>query len=345
MSESPGERVQIRLQITRSAGSVREIVLQKAKIIAGEERLSPILTLNRQDSARFIKLIQDIQSIDPSGENFDWIDAKALAALAQDSAALSELYKQNPDIIRSLIASDTTAADLLGLAYRREQLEIFREMLSNEESYDESGWQKFFESNPWLLGVSLSTQVLTSWDPERLEKVVVGNSVTGKGKRNDALMRTAGAIQSFVLVEIKKPGTPLLGTSEYRPACWAPSGEVAGGVTQIQQTAHLAARHIGTKLESEDTEGFPTGDYTYMLQPKTFLVVGNLQSLQNETGRVHDNKFQSFEIFRRNLVEPTILTFDEVLARAEWQLELAERSTSDGEPDLSGSGGPVRSAT
>ncbi len=35
----------------------------------------------------------------------------------------------------------------------------------------------------------------------------------------------------------------------------------------------------------------------------------------------------SFELFRRQLHEPEILTFDEVLARAEWALDLAERAS------------------
>jgi hypothetical protein len=36
-------------------------------------------------------------------------------------------------------------------------------------------------------------------------------------------------------------------------------------------------------------------------------------------------KFRSFELFRRNLHEPEIVTYDELLARAEWHVEIAER--------------------
>lgn len=39
---------------------------------------------------------------------------------------------------------------------------------------------------------------------------------------------------------------------------------------------------------------------------------------------VHAAKYQSFELYRRNLYEPEIVTFDELLARAEWHVELAE---------------------
>lgn len=35
-------------------------------------------------------------------------------------------------------------------------------------------------------------------------------------------------------------------------------------------------------------------------------------------------KFKSFEFYRRNLYEPEVITFDELFARTEWQVTLAE---------------------
>ncbi len=37
---------------------------------------------------------------------------------------------------------------------------------------------------------------------------------------------------------------------------------------------------------------------------------------------------RSFELYRRNLYEPEVITFDELLARAEWHVEVAEREDS-----------------
>jgi hypothetical protein len=46
----------------------------------------------------------------------------------------------------------------------------------------------------------------------------------------------------MVFAEIKHHETQLLlGNSPYRPACWAVSDELSGGVTQIQQTVYRAA--------------------------------------------------------------------------------------------------------
>ena len=46
--------------------------------------------------------------------------------------------------------------------------------------------------------------------------------------------------------------------------------------------------------------------------------------LQGANGGAIESKVSSFELYRRNLYEPEILTFDELLARAEWHVTLAE---------------------
>lgn len=66
------------------------------------------------------------------------------------------------------------------------------------------------------------------------------------------------------------------------------------------------------------------------MRPRSYLIVGSLDELIGDGGGVHHDKFRSFELHRRNLYEPEVLTFDEVLARAEWQVsKLAPESRSD----------------
>jgi hypothetical protein len=175
----------------------------------------------------------------------------------------------------------------------------------------------------------LGGQLLTSWNPEKLEQPVVGYSVAGAGKRVDALLKTVGTINSMVFAEIKHHSTDLLEKVKdpYRAECWAPSRELAGGVTQIQQTVHRATMDIRERLPDVDDDGFETGGATYLIRPRCYLIAGHLGQLTNENGGVHVAKFRSFELYRRNLYEPQVLTFDELLARAEWHLAEAERQT------------------
>lgn len=51
--------------------------------------------------------------------------------------------------------------------------------------------------------------------------------------------------------------------------------------------------------------------------------MGNLDQLRGEAG-VHRAKYEPFELYRRNLYEPEVITFDELLARAEWHVTLLD---------------------
>src|SRR5690606_22497214 len=53
----------------------------------------------------------------------------------------------------------------------------------------------------------------------------------------------------------------------------------------------------------------------YLFEPKAFIVVGSLREFLREA-EVSKPKFGSFELFRRNLSNPEIITFDELYERA-----------------------------
>ena len=56
--------------------------------------------------------------------------------------------------------------------------------------------------------------------------------------------------------------------------------------------------------------------YTY--EPRGILVVGHLAQLD------HANKRATFELYRRNLLNPEIITYDELLARAKYTVALED---------------------
>lgn len=246
------------------------------------------------------------------------------------------LYDIDPRLFARLIEKDATAEDAIAMAHRRAVVQRFRRLLTEPEFFDgaarefngrkEAVWQRLLEDNPWILGVSLTGQLLTSWSADRLEQIVAGFSASGPGKRADALMHTSGQIRALVFAEIKHHETELL-RGEYRPGAWAPSPELSGGVAQVQQTIHLASRQIAeARLAETDDSGAETGEYTYLVRPRSFLILGNLDELRG-SGGVHRAKYESFELYRRNLYEPEIITFDELLARAEWHVAaLQERA-------------------
>jgi hypothetical protein len=329
---TPGGRKQIKLQIARSAGQVRELQIQRVPTGGEATKLDQILTLDRIAAMRLIDLCRALNYIPvEGGETSVRIDDELLRDLFSDPAAMKTLYGRNPGKFRELIERDEAAEDLVAVAHRRRVVARFRELLDEPEAFErarqetpggskEAVWQGFLEANPWILGISLAGQLLTSWSDVKLEQVVTGFSVEGVGKRTDALLRTSGRIRSLVFAEIKHHGTNLLAGTPYRPGCWAPSSDMAGGVTQAQQTVYKAVRQIGDRLADRDDEGAETGEYTNLVRPRSFLIAGHLGQLCGSSGGIHKEKYQSFELYRRNLYEPEVITFDELLARAEWHI-------------------------
>jgi hypothetical protein len=266
------------------------------------------------------------------------IDEEVLAAVFDNPQALAAVYSKDPERFSALIETDVTAKDVVAIAARRSAVDEFEILLNDPEAFEaarngggrEAVWQRFFEANAWLLGVGLSGALLTSWDPDKLERAVAGSSIADVGKRVDALLSTTGLIRSLVFAELKLHDDPLLESSEYRSGAWAPSREVVGGIAQAQTTAERARDDLGQWLAMKDEDGFRSGEQIFAGSPRSFLVVGSLKSLARE-GRINPDMVRSFELFRRHLIYPEVITYDEVLARARWSLDLMDSPTEAGE--------------
>lgn len=211
-------------------------------------------------------------------------------------------------MIRELAASPELHHDIYAVAAKRAALTKFEAMLSNSK-LSEAEWQAFFEHNPWIFGHGLNYVFLDKVGP-KLETQTTGRTFNRPGKRADGLMRTRAEISQYVLVEIKRNGTELLQEATYRSGCWSVSDEMSDAVTQTQKTAFEFARdHF--REEAKDEMGNSMGKITYAIEPKSFLVIGNLAQLEG-----NDDKVTCFELYRRNTRSPEILTFDELYHRA-----------------------------
>lgn len=240
------------------------------------------------------------------------------------------LMLQNEDALMEIARSEITTSDLVALGYRKKQLERFHNLLADPEFFaeerqayarDEDVWQHFFEENQWVFGYALNFVYMSALDDQKLEQVVAGASFSGHGKRADALMKTRGAVEALCFVEIKKHTTELLNSSKpYRSGCWAPSAELVGGIAQVHATVDRALRALDEKTELSDAQGNPTGEAVFAYQPRSFLVVGSLGEFMGDNG-VNVDKYRSFELFRRSVARPEIITFDELYDRATYIVE------------------------
>ena len=242
-----------------------------------------------------------------------------------------QLIEKNPGLIRSFIENELYHSDIVALADRKTQLERFRKLLFDDEYFDlekstyniqknEQVWQSFFESNPWIFGHGLNYLFSTPLDGKKLEQVVSGYNFNSGGKRVDGLLKTRGIVSSLCFVEIKTHKTDLLKSSSYRTESWGVSEELSGAIAQIQRTVDKSLKTISSKVEITDENGYLTGEQVFIYQPKSYLVIGSLSEFKNQEG-VNKEKYSSFEIFRRNIINPEILTFDELYERARFIIQ------------------------
>ena len=248
----------------------------------------------------FLSLIShlDLSEAQKAKLDLGQVDITALGALLGTDKGAS--------IVKQLADSPELHQDIYALASKRSALAEFERKLGTDAS--EREWQDYFEANPWVFGHGLH-HVFLDKVGQKLETVTTGSAFDHGGKRIDALMRTRAEISQYVLIEIKRDATKLLGR-EYRSGCWAASDEISGAVTQTQKTVFEFTQHRFHDLLS-DENGNHTGEAAYAVEPRSFVVIGNLSQLHG-----NNDKIACFELYRRKLVSPEIVTFDELLQRA-----------------------------
>jgi hypothetical protein len=246
---------------------------------------------------------------------------------------LKLLQEGDATIIAELLERDIKLRDLIMLRSRKGALDRFHSLLYDRSFFveqqqrygsPEKVWQQFFESNTWIFGYGLLFLFASTFDDSKLEQTLVGASVAEHGKRPDALLRTRGRISSLCLVEIKTHATKLLREKAYRSDVWGPSEDLVSAVAQVQRAAYAAEKRYNDRIRIRDSEGNPTGEEAYVVRPRSLVVIGDLQEFKTEHG--DSSRFVSFELFRRPLEGPEIITFDELYERARFIAEAEEEA-------------------
>jgi Domain of unknown function (DUF4263) len=249
------------------------------------------------------------------------IDEADLPGFALTPEAVQELTRRNLDVVVSAIKGDVSARDVFAIAHRKRALDAFKGML-DEAEVPEADWQEFFEANQWILGYGLFYVFTTALDGRKLEQVVAGHSFATSGKRVDALLKTRGLVSSLCFAEIKTHKTLLLESRAYRPESWAISRELSGAIAQAQRAVERAEASAIRQFRLSSPEGDPVDEPLHLFRPRSIVIAGLLSEFTHgET--IREGPFASFELFRRQLQAPEIITFDELYERARFITEQA----------------------
>jgi len=329
-----GQRHEIVAKFYEDTRGIFTLQIQKFSVESGNPHKAYFTFIN-DEILKLYNFIRNIALIPISDKNSQKYDDKNLNDIILSKEESLKLISDNPELLEEILKQNISKSDIIALGYRKEQLKIFKNLISDSQIFEdfkvtnqitknEGVWQYFFESNTWIFGYGLNYIFNSPLSGKKLEQVVSGYNVFSAGKRIDALMQTKGLISSLCFGELKTHKTPLI-SKEYRPESYSISNELAGGIAQVQRTIQKSLKDLNTKLDLKDAERNPTGESIFLYQPKAFLIIGSLNEFATENG-INEDKYSSFELFRRNIHNPEIITFDELYERARYIVEASEIS-------------------
>jgi hypothetical protein len=189
---------------------------------------------------------------------------------------------------------------------------LLHEYEENQENDDEGYWQVLFERHSWALSQVCSQPLLII----RGQAYVGGKNISNKdGNIVDFLYRNA-ITDDATLIEIKTPATDLLNSRQYRNNTYRPSIELSGATQQLLTDRLSLIQDYGALTRGDEPQ-FRT------FSPRLVLVIGHAR---RELSTVSER--QSFELYRRNLREVDVVTFDELREKIALLIELLEGNST-----------------
>ncbi len=181
-------------------------------------------------------------------------------------------------------------------------LNIQKEISSNMNNSDEEFWQKLFTNNQWVISQVASTPMTIFAN----KGYVGGKDISNCGGNLCDFIFKNNLSDNISLIEIKTPTTNIIG-SKYRQV-YSLSVDLSGSINQI-----LSYKNSITKdYYSISTK---SGQNFKVLSPKCFIVIGTMNKLDT-------NQKDVFEDFRNSLSNINIITFDELLMKIDFLINL-----------------------
>ena len=184
-----------------------------------------------------------------------------------------------------------------GITQINKLLEIWE---NNSENDSEEFWQKTISEFSWIISQLFSTPIIIYE-----EKAYCGGKfVDNKGGNLVDFLYKSNLTSNVALIEIKTPCTELVGNA-YRQT-FSMSDELSGAVGQSLNYKHSIQKHyISLVSENKDADTFE------VLNPKSLLIAGCMtKEFEKQKG-----KLEAFELYRQNLKDVTVITYDELIEK------------------------------
>ena len=181
----------------------------------------------------------------------------------------------------------------------------------NQDNNNEEYWQTLLEKSVYVLGQVLSFPLVII----RSKPYLGGKGIDNTGGKYTDFLAANVLTRSAVIVEIKTPITPLLG-SGYRDDVYPFTKELSGAIAQVLQQRHtFLINHFNLNKESEH-EPSPAGICCV-------VIAGHVE--RQFTSR---SMKENFEMQRQSLHGVTVVTYDELFRKIADLIGLIESPTT-----------------
>jgi hypothetical protein len=174
-------------------------------------------------------------------------------------------------------------------------------------SSDEGQWQQLLTNHSWVISQIYAQPILLIKDLA----YVGGKSIRNTGGSVIDYLYANNLTGNVLMVEIKTPAATLL--RPYRGNVMSPATDLSGGVQQLLQARNSFEEEYRQLVGR-------SGEDLHVTSPRCLLIVGTLSNLGDDTAR------RSFELFRNNNRQVEVITFDELIGKAEQLVQLEGQS-------------------
>lgn len=234
--------------------------------------------------------------------------------LIRNSQQILTAIACNEGILSNLLDVEDALDGISNLAQIKTIKRLCEKIENNLSNDSEQYWQEeILEKNSWVLSQIFAEPMIIF---QGTKAYLGGKDIKNQGGKIVDFAYKNALTNHVTFIEIKTPKTPLLGSS-YRSGIYPISADVNGSLAQVMSYKKIFLDeyiHLKHRSPEEDFDA---------VNPKTVVVIGTISSLNIK-------ERQAFELYRRELRDTIIITFDELLEKVKsFIVALSDNASSD----------------
>ena len=222
--------------------------------------------------------------------------------LSSSLKSIIDYLTQSPESLKDIDINNLSAINTYqGISILEK---AYATWLSNKDNDREEFWQDLVLGNPYLVSYALPFPIVFYKD----KALIGGKTINNDGGKIVDFLYHSYHTNNSVLVELKTPCTELVDKKNpYRTGAYSPSQDLSGSVSQTLTYKNVFMQNfIPYKPEDAAYEAF---------DPRILLIIGKCESLDK-------NMKRSFDMYRYNLKNIEIITYDELFSKISSLIDL-----------------------